>query len=932
MGIMARQIRPGQLQENVLYNISASYAISASHETTHEVSSSYAETASFAVTASHLLNNPPAFPFTGDAEITGSLVVSGTVEFRGNENTSTNVVIGPVLGATSANTVVIGNGAGIAFGGQRNVAIGDSAILANNTSFGVALGHSANVTGTNGIALGYSTVAQNGIAIGRDAEANGVGAIAIGRSIIAAEDQLRIGDENVVISASLETGDIIISGSISSSRSNSTASFGTYTGDGSQLTGISTTPFPFTGDAVITGSLTITGSFHSFVLDSDNIVLGEGAGGSMIATADNNVVLGTDAAGETSYNFSGDGNVVVGHQAGFKLSTGGNNVLIGLEAGKLVDNDSSNVFLGTYAGRYQNSGNTSISVGYNALRGGSGAGSTSTGNIAIGYRAGEVVNGAIYNNMMGFLAGVSLSTGDYNTLLGYYAGSSITTGNGNIIIGSGSTGESAISNQLRIGNGNTITTISASLETGDIIFASTASAEYLSTPAGNLSSISASYALTASHALNSGGGAGIFSDVDGYKQTINNLIISESNASSSLSIINSGSTIFDVQGSVGQLFEVADGLDGVLMSVNDISGIPILTVSSSGDVFLAAGSTLQGTAATASYVAGVSAAFPFTGSAAISGSLNINGSGSGIFDVDGTVGSLFSVNDGLDGILMSVNDISGLPLFEVSSSGDVEINSGNISGSSTSTASFGTYIGDGSQLTGLPSPTFISSGSTSASAAPNTGVVVEHSGSTAFSVIGDVGTLFAIDDDLTGTLLSVNDISGIPQLEVSASGLVELSKGPLIANSFATGSAANGAPSSPLQMTIPSASSAQLFGVGGYFRASWDDGDSDHIWFEDDNIRLSYDLSGVDIEGTIMTDPASGEIHISLDKDGTRTALDKQVSDGIFDLNAVIGTDQTDRYIFAAPTDPTWPYYKIEVTRTSATHGSGFYAIVEKFI
>ena len=108
---------------------------------------------------------------------------------------------------------------------------------------------------------------------------------------------------------------------------------------------------------------------------------------------------------------------------------------------------------------------------------------------------------------------------------------------------------------------------------------------------------------------------------------------------------------------------------------------------------------------------------------------------------------------------------------------NIEFPAGNISGSITSTASFGTYIGDGSQLTGLPSPTFISSGSTSASAAPNTGVVVEHSGSTAFSVIGDVGTLFAIDDDLTGTLLSVNDISGIPQLEVSASGLVELSKG-----------------------------------------------------------------------------------------------------------------------------------------------------------
>jgi len=33
-----------------------------------------------------------------------------------------------------------------------------------------------------------------------------------------------------------------------------------YIGDGSGLTGISTTPFPFNGDAVITGSLTISGS------------------------------------------------------------------------------------------------------------------------------------------------------------------------------------------------------------------------------------------------------------------------------------------------------------------------------------------------------------------------------------------------------------------------------------------------------------------------------------------------------------------------------------------------------------------------------------------------------------------------------------------------------------------------------------------------
>ena len=36
--------------------------------------------------------------------------------------------------------------------------------------------------------------------------------------------------------------------------------------------------FPFIGDAVITGSLTISGSFNAFTLDSDNIVLGSGSG------------------------------------------------------------------------------------------------------------------------------------------------------------------------------------------------------------------------------------------------------------------------------------------------------------------------------------------------------------------------------------------------------------------------------------------------------------------------------------------------------------------------------------------------------------------------------------------------------------------------------------------------------------------------------
>jgi hypothetical protein len=53
-----------------------------------------------------------------------------------------------------------------------------------------------------------------------------------------------------------------------------------------------------------------------------------------------------------------------------------------------------------------------------------------------------------------------------------------------------------------------------------------------------------------------------------------------------LIVTGSGGTIFDIQGSQGQLFSVTDSLTGELFSVNDISGIPILTVSSDDSVLM----------------------------------------------------------------------------------------------------------------------------------------------------------------------------------------------------------------------------------------------------------------------------------------------------------------------------------------------------------
>ena len=290
-----------------------------------------------------------------------------------------------------------------------------------------------------------------------------------------------------------------------------------------------------------------------------------------------------------------------------------------------------------------------------------------------------------------------------------------------------------------------------STDTGSLLLTASVSSNTITFTKGD----NTTFPITVNTGSGGGGGGGIFSASGSFQETINNLIISGSVfASSSLSVINSGSSIFDVQGSVGQLFEVQDGLDGVLMSVNDISGIPILTVSSSGDVILAEGSTLQGTAATASFVAGVSAAFPFTGSAGIKGSLDITGSGNDIFKVRSESGSLFSVDNGLDGVLMSVNDISGLPLFEVSSSGDVDIHEGKLSGSYATTASFGHLLVNGISVSAsITGPGVTGSSLITASVSSNTVTFTKGDGSTFPIVIatGSGGTDITALNTFTGS-------------------------------------------------------------------------------------------------------------------------------------------------------------------------------------
>ena len=49
---------------------------------------------------------------------------------------------------------------------------------------------------------------------------------------------------------------------------------------------------------------------------------------------------------------------------------------------------------------------------------------------------------------------------------------------------------------------------------------------------------------------------------------------------------STGSTVFKVDGNVGELFSVTDSLTGSLMSVNDISGLPILEVFDNNTILM----------------------------------------------------------------------------------------------------------------------------------------------------------------------------------------------------------------------------------------------------------------------------------------------------------------------------------------------------------
>ena len=201
----------------------------------------------------------------------------------------------------------------------------------------------------------------------------------------------------------------------------SSVSASVYYGDGSNLTGISSDPFPHTGSAVISGSLEIIGDITgspSFNVHAPNRTTGVKIGNSTTTTVgDRSIAIGINATANTYDEIS------IGYNAGAKGS----------------GNPNSSIYIGTNAGN-GGAGNglgQRIALGHAALRQNSGR-----YNIAIGDQAGRFGNGSA-NVMVGATSGYNMqgsntvavgqsagngSNGDGNVALGYVANVVIVTG------------------------------------------------------------------------------------------------------------------------------------------------------------------------------------------------------------------------------------------------------------------------------------------------------------------------------------------------------------------------------------------------------------------------------------------------------------------------------------------------------------------------
>jgi hypothetical protein len=244
-------------------------------------------------------------------------------------------------------------------------------------------------------------------------------------------------------------GDAVITGSLTVSGSNENVDFlgaeggvsgsfsGSFVGDGSGLTNIPASEWDGSrnGDASITGSLVVSGSGITVDLLGDvtidrNIEISN--------RGDNNRDLGIGYNALPETTFTSRNSIAIGYLAGESLLSGSCNVFIGDEAGNCAVKTFGNISIGAGALRTNtgtdfgqaNTFSSNTAVGHNALY------NSTLGyyNVGIGFRALYGSQAGVGNTAIGNNAATA-NDGTEGVFIGYDAGSSRLKWNKDISIG-----------------------------------------------------------------------------------------------------------------------------------------------------------------------------------------------------------------------------------------------------------------------------------------------------------------------------------------------------------------------------------------------------------------------------------------------------------------------------------------------------------------
>ena len=666
------------------YSVTASYAeyaVSASHEIVKEVSSSYADyakesglatssiSASYALTASYALNSPDVFPYTGSAIISGSLVVTGSTEIQYLTASGLNY---PAIDGDEKQLITTDGSGNLFFDWADRTNLD----VKNTSGTTLALGTPVYISGFQGASIfqispSFASISSSMPAVGvlsqelapnEQGHATILGALrGYNTSLYSVNDSLYVGEGILTkdrptgsaliqkiarVGNSQNNGEITI---IGAGRSNDVPNLppgyawvggSTWNAVATPTSSFNEDPFPYTGSAVISGSLDVTGNtaFNSGLeVHSGNSSM-YFESGSSIASDDGKIYI--ESTG-------GPSNISLNRTDGAQLS---------LLAG------------GSFAGFYYPSNKKfGIQPMSNPATATNFPSATSlvldgVGNVGIGTSSPstnlDVIGNTRITGNITSLSYITASTyyGDGSNLTGIetdpfpYTGSAIISGSLEVI------GDTNITGSINLQNSST----------NRINFNNAAA---INQPQIRLKDYATGITMKGNDvlALMSNG-----SGMIGMKKTATTAINFPSNAqvgfSWNTSVENHQPYLYFHRYSGNT---IGIGVYGGSSTANTNGRLILQHITASGHI---SASTYYGDG---SNLTNIPSDFPYTGSAVISGSLSLEGSGSTIFDVVGSQGQLFSITDSLSGSLFAVSDISGLPILEVFSDDTVKMGSFN---------------------------------------------------------------------------------------------------------------------------------------------------------------------------------------------------------------------------------------------------------------